>query len=737
MATEKLKIDVTTNAKKAGKEINGLSGQVVGLANSIGVAAVAYKAFQLAVGESRAIIQTAATYETLQARLESLYGSAERGAKAFATFKDVAASTPFQVTEVVDAGAKLKAFGQDAEELIKVTADLAAFMSVDMATAASQFGRSMSAGLASADIFREKGISQMIKDFHGLTDVTQISGEMIVEALESITAGATDRLSKTFTGAVSNMQDSISEWRNSIGSDLLPIMSKLAKATGEFFRKATETSLETTIRQMKEFGIAGERIARLEYLKMKKDLMDITMELNKHKAKYGDIEKEIAKASKAMEKVDEIFKDIERTQEIDISNKENVLDLLNKQTGSYDKAKKLYRGMLVNGYEEEEIRDEILRRYDVQLNEQQKQIDLSNKLNITQQQQTLLQDQITGFYIDQSAELDGLNEKATKLSKIKIRPEIDFGGMEFLGEEDEGFVISAEANFESFERTVAEGLSRGREAWSQYYADLETLYITDDEYKRQLESEYGEFLLEQTLKRNELANISYQALEAGYDALVSPILDSSLTAEQRMTKMWDATKKAAVGAIGEILKEGIKSVIKQELIANAASIASISTAITTGASIAAAYTGAATLASLATLGGNSVGAIAGMNATMGVAQAMAIPKFEQGGILGGSSYMGDSLIFRGNSGEEVLTASDPRHINNGGKNQINITPLINEMRMVKNAVMSMNVNLVNKNMSPTINVSQEAQGGAESAALNRYNTDIDLAERGYIEGGIS
>ena len=58
-------------------------------------------------------IRTAAQFETLRTRLNTMYGSISRGTKAFQTFNKVAATTPFAVKDVVTAGASLKAFGMD------------------------------------------------------------------------------------------------------------------------------------------------------------------------------------------------------------------------------------------------------------------------------------------------------------------------------------------------------------------------------------------------------------------------------------------------------------------------------------------------------------------------------------------------------------------------------------------------------------------------------------------------
>ena len=145
-------------AKKASKDIKGLTGNLNGMASAAKKAAVVFGVGFLGkqiFDVGKGAIQTAATFETLKVRLNVLYGSVQRGTQAFDNFNKVAAETPFQLQDVVDAGASLKAFGLDAEEMIKPLADLAAFMQVDMSVAESNMGRAFVAGAGAADMFRE------------------------------------------------------------------------------------------------------------------------------------------------------------------------------------------------------------------------------------------------------------------------------------------------------------------------------------------------------------------------------------------------------------------------------------------------------------------------------------------------------------------------------------------------------------------------------------------------------
>jgi len=175
-------------------------------------------------------ISTASQFESLKVRLISMYGSVNAGTKAFQNFQRVAATTPFAVKSVVEAGAQLKAFGLDAEANIKGVADLAAFMGTDVVEAANAMGRAFAGGAGAADVLRERGILNLLKDFKGIDDITKLTlpefRKALTEMIEDPTAGiagATSKLSETFDGSYSNMMDSVDRLSASIGDKLLPI----------------------------------------------------------------------------------------------------------------------------------------------------------------------------------------------------------------------------------------------------------------------------------------------------------------------------------------------------------------------------------------------------------------------------------------------------------------------------------------------------------------------------------
>ena len=231
--------------KKAGKDVKKLKSNMNDLGSSVKKLAVGFGALYVGTkiigGLTRGLrnlatssIETAGQFETLRTRLEFMYGSVERGAEVFDTFNDIAATTPFALQNVVEAGAGLKAFGADAENLIKPVADLAAFMGVDVVDAANAMGRAFAGGAGAADVLRDKGILQLIKDSQGIIDLTKLTLPEFRDAMVKTLAdpsvgilGATDKLSKTWAGQVSNFKDGIDRIKAAIGEQLIKKLKPL------------------------------------------------------------------------------------------------------------------------------------------------------------------------------------------------------------------------------------------------------------------------------------------------------------------------------------------------------------------------------------------------------------------------------------------------------------------------------------------------------------------------------
>ena len=253
---------VEKNQKKVAKSSNAMSKATMFAKRgfmALGAALVAGTVYS---------VKQAKEFEKLRTRLTSLYGSVTKGEKAFNAFNQVAATTPFALQNVIEAGASLKAFGMDAEQNIKGVSDLAAFMGLDVVSAANAMGRAFAGGAGAAIILRERGILELVKSFKGIDDLSKLTlpefREALQEAIEDPTlgiAGSTSALAETFEGAYSNMWDSISRLGAAMGDNLLPTVKAITKAIGAFASglegggSAQEKQLESMQRQQMELRV--------------------------------------------------------------------------------------------------------------------------------------------------------------------------------------------------------------------------------------------------------------------------------------------------------------------------------------------------------------------------------------------------------------------------------------------------------------------------------------------------
>ena len=161
----------------------------------------------------KSVIDTGAQVQQLRVRLRFLTGSVESGAKAFQIMSQYASTVPFALQEIQQGSAQLLTVANDVDELnglLQITGDLAAVSGLSFVEASSQLQRALSAGIASADLFRERGVSAFLGFQSGVTYSAQETRKQIVEAFQNGTTtavGATKELSKTFIGQVSMMQD--------------------------------------------------------------------------------------------------------------------------------------------------------------------------------------------------------------------------------------------------------------------------------------------------------------------------------------------------------------------------------------------------------------------------------------------------------------------------------------------------------------------------------------------------
>ena len=106
--------------------------------------------------------------EELGVQLEALFGSAKKGQAALDAVTKFAKTTPFElsniqqgVTALATVSEKAESLGVSFDELLKITGNTAVQLGGDFALAAQQIQRSFSAGIGSADLFRDRAVTAM------------------------------------------------------------------------------------------------------------------------------------------------------------------------------------------------------------------------------------------------------------------------------------------------------------------------------------------------------------------------------------------------------------------------------------------------------------------------------------------------------------------------------------------------------------------------------------------------
>ena len=309
---------LNTNGKKYTQTTERMRRSTVGLERSLGgirnrllvnafaVAAVT-KGFDL-------FFRTAIQFEDVKTRLVGLTGSVENAEFAFQKFNQVASQTPFNLSDVVNAGAQLQAFGSVATETIKPITDLAAFMGTTATEAANAFGRAYASGAGAADILREKGVLNIIKSFKGIEDLSKITlpefRDALIGALEAPSvgiAGSAERMSKTFTGAVSNMFDALGRLSASLADPFLPTLTSAVNKVTDFAKATKNIIAPNTITNFDMFGKKTSIVERELSMMTVKHLPKLKELLKKAEEESARFQKSLDDQASAAQKSGDIF----------------------------------------------------------------------------------------------------------------------------------------------------------------------------------------------------------------------------------------------------------------------------------------------------------------------------------------------------------------------------------------------------------------------------------------------
>jgi len=173
------------------------------------------------VGKS--FLDAANTTEQLQVRLRALLGSVEEGNRMFDDMATFASKVPFSFDEIMQSATQLAGIMEggvdEVNQWIPMIGDLAAVSGLGIQETTEQVVRMYSAGAASADKFRERGINAMLGFQAGVSYTAEETRLRLMEEwtkTNSSFRGVTAELAKTWTGTMSMIGDKWFQFRNQI-----------------------------------------------------------------------------------------------------------------------------------------------------------------------------------------------------------------------------------------------------------------------------------------------------------------------------------------------------------------------------------------------------------------------------------------------------------------------------------------------------------------------------------------
>ncbi len=166
----------------------------------------------------KSFIKVGAEVENLKVRFAFLFKGMEEGNKAFNNLIDFAARVPFSLEEISQASGNLAVVSKDANELaeiLDVVGNVAVVTGLDFNQTAEQIQRSFSGGIAAADVFREKGVRNMLGFEAGAKKTAKETKEAFFAVFgpKGEFGKAMEVMSVTFTGTLSMLSDKLFKFK--------------------------------------------------------------------------------------------------------------------------------------------------------------------------------------------------------------------------------------------------------------------------------------------------------------------------------------------------------------------------------------------------------------------------------------------------------------------------------------------------------------------------------------------
>ena len=166
----------------------------------------------------KSLVNVGSQVENLGVRFAFLFKGMEEGNKAFNTLIDFAAKVPFSLEDISAASGNLAVVSKDAEELAKIlaiTGNVATVTGIDFQTTATQIQRAFAGGIAAADIFREKGVRELLGFEAGAKATAKETRKAFNDVFgpDGEFGKAMEVMAVTFTGTLSMLSDKLFKFK--------------------------------------------------------------------------------------------------------------------------------------------------------------------------------------------------------------------------------------------------------------------------------------------------------------------------------------------------------------------------------------------------------------------------------------------------------------------------------------------------------------------------------------------
>jgi hypothetical protein len=224
------------------RSVKGLSKTVIALGSALATVGVAYVA--------KEFVDAASVAEQLNVRLGVMLGSVAEGNRLFQEMTTFASKVPFAYEEIMQSATTLAGIMKGGvDEIAKwmpLIGDLAATTGLSITETTEQVQRMLSAGAASADKFRERGVLAMLGFTAGVSYSVDETRKKLMGAWKdplSKFKGATAALATTLQGVISMISDKWFALRTTVmDAGLMDFVKAIAMTIDQYFGGALEQS---------------------------------------------------------------------------------------------------------------------------------------------------------------------------------------------------------------------------------------------------------------------------------------------------------------------------------------------------------------------------------------------------------------------------------------------------------------------------------------------------------------